>query len=81
MEHLIATGHFADGGEVIDRALRLLEQRERRLQWLRAELALAEEQAARGELIDFTPELLEEIKQRARDNARSGKPIRDTVKP
>jgi hypothetical protein len=48
-------------------ALRLLEERR---EWLRAELQIGIDQAARGELIDFTPEHLEELKRRALANAQ-----------
>ena len=81
IEQMIATGHYADAYDVIDQALRLLEDHERRLAWLRAELAVGEEQEARGELIELTPERLEDIKRQAQENARRGKPIRDAVKP
>ena len=81
VEQIVATGQYADAGDVIERALRLLEEQERRLAWLRAELALGEEEEARGELIEFTPERFEEIKRRALENARLGKPIPDAVKP
>lgn len=57
------------------------EEHERRLAWLRAELALGEEEEARGELIEFTPEHFEEIQRRALENARLGKPIPDAVTP
>ena len=81
VEQMIATDQYADAGDVIDRALRPLEEHERRLAWLRAELALGEEEEARGELIELTPERFEEIERRALENARLGKPIPDAGKP
>lgn len=77
----VETGRYTNASDVVRAALRLLEERDRRLQWLRAEIAIGDEQIARGELIDFTPERLEQIKREARENASSGKPIKDAVKP
>lgn len=77
----VATGRYANASEVVREALRLLEDRERRLNWLRAELDIAEAHVQRGELIDFTPELLDRLSREAEENARKGKPIKDAVKP
>jgi hypothetical protein len=55
--------------------------RDRRLQALRAEIAIGLEQIERSEMIDFTPELLEELSREAEANARAGKPVRNAVKP
>ncbi|MGH2560926.1 MAG: type II toxin-antitoxin system ParD family antitoxin [Thermomicrobiales bacterium] len=81
VRHKVETGRYNNASEVVREALRLMEERDRRLQWLRAEIAIGDEQVARGELIDFTPERLEQIKRDARENAGSGKPIKDAVKP
>ena len=81
VERIVTSGEFDDADRLIGEALRLLEERGRRLQWLRAELAISLEQERRGELIDFTPERFEEIKGRALENARQGKPVKDAVKP
>lgn len=81
VERILAVGEHDDPDLIIEEALRLYEERERKLKWLRAELAIAEEQVQRGELIDFTREHLDELAQRAIDNARQGKPIRDAVRP
>ena len=81
IKRLIATGNYADANAVIDAALRILEERDRKLAWLRAELAIGEEQEKRGELIEFTPERFEAIKRQAIENAKAGKPVKDAVKP
>jgi len=78
---LVASGHYADADDVVETAVRLLDERERKLAWLRVELAIGEEQERRGELIELTRERFEEIKRRAFENARNGKPIKDAVKP
>jgi antitoxin ParD1/3/4 len=81
IRHWVDSGQYPDADAVLRQALRLLEEQEQRRERLRAELQPAVEQAKRGELIDFTPERFEEIKQRAIDGARQGKPVRDAVKP
>ena len=78
---LVASGQYADASDVVDKAVHLLAERERKLQWLRNEIAIGAEQVRRGELIEFTPELFEEIKRQAAENARQGMPVKDAVKP
>lgn len=72
IEELIASGEYADAGDVIDKAVELLEERERKLTRLRQLLAEGEEDELNGNLIDFTPELWEEIKESARRRAQAG---------
>lgn len=81
IDKLVASGQYANAGEVIGAAVRLLAERERKLRWLRDELAIGEEQERRGELIELTPERFEEITRRGFDDARNGKPIKDAVQP
>ena len=81
IQERVATGRFSDENDVVREAVRLLDQRERRLAELRAELAIGKEQIERGELIDFTPDLLDELCRESEENARIGKPIKDAVKP
>jgi putative addiction module CopG family antidote len=81
IRHWIDTGSYPDADAVVRDALRLLEEHEQRREWLRAELQSAVAQAELGELIDFTPERFDEIKQRDIESARQGKPVRDAVKP
>ena len=81
VERFIETSHFQNADQVIDEALRLLEEREERRQWLLAEIQIGIDQAERRELIDYTPERREEIKRRALEKARLHRPIRDAVKP
>jgi Arc/MetJ-type ribon-helix-helix transcriptional regulator len=78
---LMESGDFVDLEDVVAKAVHILFVQQKKLAWLRAELAIGEEQERRGKLIDFTPERLEEIKRRAIENVRLGKPIKDAVKP
>jgi putative addiction module CopG family antidote len=72
----VGSGRFGDEGDVVREAMRLLDEHERR-RWLKQALAEGEE----GEAVDFTPELLAQLRQEAEENARAGKPIRDAVTP
>ena len=67
----VESGRYASASEVVREALRLLEERER-LEHLRSLLQVGLEEAQRGELIEFTPELMEEIAQRARERVQRG---------
>ena len=77
----VEAGDYRDTGEVIGEAIRLLDERDRRVRQLRAELAVALAQMERGELIEFTPELLDRLSREAEENARNGEPVKDAVKP
>lgn len=81
IERLIATGHYADTNAVIEAALRLLEERDRKLAWLRAELAIGEEQEKRGETVPYTPDFMERLMREADERSRQGVPVKDAVKP
>lgn len=61
------TGHYKNPDAVLELALRLLEQEERR-ERLRAALAEGDE----GEPIPYTPELLASIRRSARKRFESG---------
>jgi putative addiction module CopG family antidote len=76
----VATGPYRSVDEVIEEALRALEERDR-LARLKAALATGDEQYARGEVKTWTPETLDRLKREAAENVRNGKPIKDEVKP
>jgi antitoxin ParD1/3/4 len=76
----VDSGRYPDAPAVVREALRLLDERDR-LQELRAELQIGLEQIERGEVVDYTPELLDELAREAEQNAKDGKPVRDAVKP
>jgi len=71
IQERVASGRYSDASEVVAEALRLLEERERR-DHLRSPLAVGMEQAKRGELVELTPELMDEIAERARERVRRG---------
>ena len=74
-------GLYATPDDAIAVAVRLLDEHDRRLAWLRAELAIGEEQEKRGELIELTSALLDQLIREAEENALEGKPFKDAVKP
>jgi putative addiction module CopG family antidote len=80
IEQMLATGRYADAGDAIERAVRLLEERERRQ---RIKTSVAEGFAAirRGEGVELTPELWEEIERDADEAERRGLPLNPDVLP
>jgi putative addiction module CopG family antidote len=73
----VASGSYPDADAVIREAMDLLEERDRKHEWLLAALAEGE----RGPFHEFTPERMAQIRRRAQENARNGKPISDAVTP
>ena len=81
IEQLVASGQYADAGDVVEKAVLLLEEREQKLNRLRAALAIGEAQERAGQLIELTSERFEAIQRVGLENARLRKPIKDAVKP
>jgi antitoxin ParD1/3/4 len=77
----IDSGRYHDVGEVVREALRQLAERERRLDELHAALAIGEEQIARGEVVEWTPELRDQIWREAKAAAKAGKQPKADVVP
>lgn len=76
----VESGRYADETAVLAEALRLLEDRDK-LEHLRALIDEAEAEVARGELIDWTPDFMEQLWQEALEANRRGDPIDDAVLP
>jgi len=75
----VASGRFGGPAEVVDEALRLLDEQER-LEHLRSLMDEGIAQLDRGEKVLYTPELREQIWQNALDMvARGEKPDDDVV--
>ena len=68
----VESGLYATADEVIEEALRLLDEHDR-LRQLRAKLDVGLAQIYRGEALPFTPELVAEIKRDAKRMFREGK--------
>jgi antitoxin ParD1/3/4 len=67
----VDSGRYNNASEVVREAFRLLDEHQRR-QHLRSLLAVGLEQAQRGELVEFTPELVEDIVRRAKERFLRG---------
>ena len=67
----VESGQFEDANEFFEAALRLWEEHERFLR-LKAALASADGQYRRGEAVPLTPELIENIKRRAKQMEMDG---------
>jgi antitoxin ParD1/3/4 len=76
----VDSGRYHDANEVVGDALRLLEEHERS-EHLNALLAVGLEQARRGELVKFTPELFEEIDRRVEERFLCGEEPNPDVCP
>ena len=71
IQQRVASGRYNNASEVVREALRLLEEREQ-VEHLRSLLAVGLEQARRGEVVAFTPELMEDISRRAHERFLRG---------
>jgi antitoxin ParD1/3/4 len=79
--HELVAAFDYDGPEaVVVEALRVLEERDKYAR-LKAAIAVGLEQIERGETIPWTPDYCERLKREAVELARSGKPIKDEVRP
>ncbi|MGI8475614.1 MAG: type II toxin-antitoxin system ParD family antitoxin [Thermomicrobiales bacterium] len=67
----IESGRYNNASEVVRDALRHLEANER-LEHLRSLLAVGMEQVRRGETVEFTPELIDEMERRAEERFLKG---------
>lgn len=76
----VASGRYRDAAEVIREALSALDDRDR-FEHLRAKVAAGFAQAERGELIDYTPELREELIRSAIRRAQAGEKPNPDVCP
>ncbi len=76
----VESGLYNNASEVAREALRLLEERDR-LTRLRTALAVGDEQFARGEVVEWTPGLMERLTREADEGERRGLPIGDHVTP
>jgi antitoxin ParD1/3/4 len=67
----VESGRYNNASEVVRDALRHLEEYER-LEHLRSLLAVGLEESRRGETVEWTPELMEDIRRRAHERFLRG---------
>ncbi|MGH2532247.1 MAG: type II toxin-antitoxin system ParD family antitoxin [Thermomicrobiales bacterium] len=77
----VETGQYRNASEVVRDALSQMEERDRRLAELRTVIAIADKQIARGEVVEWTPELRASIMHEARAAATAGKQPKADVLP
>jgi antitoxin ParD1/3/4 len=81
VQEKIDSGDYSDASEVVEEALLMMQEQDRRAQQLHDSVAKAVAQIERGESVELTPEHMDRIMERAIENARTGKPVKDDVKP
>lgn len=80
IRELVSRWGYDDEEAVVAEALRVLVERDT-LERLRALIAVGDEQAARGELVPWTPDFMDRLKRQSVENVRLGKPFKDEVIP
>jgi antitoxin ParD1/3/4 len=80
IERKVQSGRYTDASEVVQEALRLLDERDKMTR-LREALAVGEAQVARGEVKPWTSESMGRLLHEAEEDERQGLPIRDEVQP
>lgn len=75
VQRKVSSGRYANAASVVQKALRELDERDERLEYLRAAIAVGEADVAAGRLIDWTPELMDQIQAEADEEDRLGLPI------
>ena len=76
----VSTGRYANASEVVREALRHLED-QIRLKNLKQLVDEAEEEYARGDFVEWTPGMMAQIREEAKEADRIGVPIANHVKP
>jgi putative addiction module CopG family antidote len=76
----VENGDYPDTSDVVHEALVALTERER-LEALRALIQEGEDAYARGDYVEWTPTLMDEIWEEAVKKAHTGVPIPDHVRP
>ena len=72
IRRMVESGRYSDSVAVVREAVQTLEEIERQRADLRAKIQIGIDQADRGELVEWTPELREQIRQSARRRAQLG---------
>ena len=80
VRELIERGDYDDPEAVVDEALRVLKERDK-LERLKELIAVGDEQAARGQVVSWTPDFLDRLKREAAEDVRLGRPFKDEVIP
>lgn len=76
----VASGRYSNSSEVVREALRLLEEREARDR-LRAALEVGLDDLARGNVVAWTPDFMDQLNREADDEDRLDVPVSADVTP
>lgn len=76
----VDSGRYDDASAVVGDALQLLEERER-LEHMRVLLEVGRQDALRGDLIEFTPEWIEDLHRRVEERFQRGEEPNPDVCP
>jgi antitoxin ParD1/3/4 len=76
----VESGRYNNASEVVREALRLLEEQER-VQHLRSLLAIGLEDERRGELVEFTPDWVQDLDRRVEERFLRGEEPNPDVCP
>ena len=80
VRELVERGAYDDPEAVVDEALRVLMERDK-FERLKELIAVGDEQAARDQVVPWTPDFLDRLKREAAEDARLGRPFKDEVIP
>ncbi len=75
IRNLMESGDYDDATDILAQGVRLLARRREKAQHLRELLQVGLDAADRGELVDFTPGLMRQIREDARRLAAAGEPL------
>jgi len=75
IRHLVESGDFDNGTDVVVQAVHDYVTRRNKAHHLRELLQVGLDAADRGELVDFTPGLMRQIREDARRLAAAGEPL------
>ena len=76
----VADGRIANAAEVVQAAVRLLEDQDR-LEYLRHLVHEADQQVRGGKTLEWTPELRQRLREEAAEEERLGVPLDPDVRP
>lgn len=76
----VDSGLYNNASEVVREALRLLDERDKERR-LREELAIGLAQLERGQGMQLTDKLVDEVRRGASEDARLGRPFKNAVVP
>ena len=57
----VESGHYSSPDEIMDTALRLLDERDKKLEALRKDVQVGLDQLERGEYVEYTDETLDQL--------------------